>query len=202
MGSEMCIRDSLPPPDRNAPGGQGDLLGINPTLEQLRDGLSFQAHAILPWLTPRRNPLNRLMGDPSQSGGGMGDGSQGYRGGLGQQGRQNQGGNPRNQAETNPTLYPSFQQFVEAFRTASRGECEPSLNGLCFAARLQKEKLIHESMFHRGECRRWTIFGKCPCRGQQEHTQLPEVRLKKIHEFLQPSLEKYLAYTRRRMGTR
>ena len=83
------------------------------------------------------------------------------------------------------------------FRAACKGTKQPSIKGLLYAGDIRNADLVGHNLFHQGECRRWTLFGNCPCRGQQRHTQLPEDRLRKINEHLAPAFGKYIAYIKR-----
>jgi len=70
------------------------------------------------------------------------------------------------------------------------------VKGLLYSAGIPAKRLMKEHLFRQGECRRWTLLGSCPCRGQQRHTTLPEERLRNIHEVLKEGMAKYIEFAR------
>jgi len=108
----------LTQPPENA-YAMADALGIEPTLAQIRDGQSFQAHFLLPWLTPTLPPPDRVGG----RNGGLDLTNRGTlnnnRGGAPNRGQ------PNATMEANPTFYPPLRNSLRIFRRWLEGRLHP-----------------------------------------------------------------------------
>ena len=158
-------------------------LDLTHTLDMIMEGQDFKSQFILPWLTPqvveRKNNQNPGAGNPRT--------------------RPIPTPDRHGQAvATNPTMHPPFKKFVEDFHAANTDNRTPTINRLMAMAKLQARDLSGASLFHKGECRRWTLLGRCNCGGTyHRHTQLEEDRLQNIHQKLKEGMAAYIESTKR-----